>query len=128
MPNIAHFMIPADNVDRAKHFYHNLLGWKIGPTKNPMDPSVMDAMQYQDISTGPAEEGTLNTGGLYRRHMTESILTFVEVGDIDKVLAKVEKLGGKITMPKEEITGVGLAAMIQDPEGNVIGLWKPAIT
>ena len=125
MPNIAHFMIPADNVDRAKHFYQTLLGWKIGPTKNPMDQSVMDAMQYQDISTGPAEEGTLNTGGLYRRHMTESILTFVEVGDIDKVLAKVEKLGGKITMPKEEIMGVGLAAMIQDPEGNVIGLWKP---
>ena len=127
MPNIAHFMIPADNVDRAKHFYQTLLGWKIGPTKNPMDQSVMDAMQYQDISTGPAEEGTLNTGGLYRRHMTESILTFVEVGDIDKVLAKVEKLGGKITMPKEEITGVGLAAMIQDTEGNVIGLWKPAM-
>jgi predicted enzyme related to lactoylglutathione lyase len=58
--------------------------------------------------------------------MTESILTFVEVGDIDKVLAKVEELGGKVTMPKEEIQGVGLAAMIQDPEGNVIGLWKPA--
>ena len=95
--------------------------------QNPMDQSVMEAMQYHDISTGPAEEGTLNTGGLYRRHMTESILTFVEVGDIDKVLVKVEKLGGKITMPKEEITGVGLAAMIQDTEGNVIGLWKPAM-
>ena len=128
MPNIAHFMIPADNVERAKQFYHNLLGWKIGPTKNPMDQSVMEAMQYHDISTGAAKEGTLNTGGLYKRHMTESILTFVEVGDIDKVLVKVERLGGKITMPKEEITGVGLAAMIQDPEGNVIGLWKPAIT
>ena len=127
MPNIAHFMIPADNVERAKQFYHNLLGWKIGPTKNPMDQSVMEAMQYHDISTGAAKEGTLNTGGLYKRHMTESILTFVEVGDIDKVLVKVERLGGKITMPKEEITGVGLAAMIQDTEGNVIGLWKPAM-
>jgi predicted enzyme related to lactoylglutathione lyase len=30
-------------------------------------------------------------------------------------------------MPKEEITGVGLAAMIQDTEGNVIGLWKPVM-
>ena len=126
MPNIAHFMIPADDVQRAKRFYHTLPGWKIGPTKNPMDPSVMDAMQYQDISTGPAQDGTMNTGGLYKRHMTESILTFVEVGDIDKVLADVERLGGKVTMPKEEIKGVGLAAMIQDTEGNVIGLWKPA--
>jgi len=65
MPDIAHFMIPADNVDRAKHFYHNLPGWKIGPTSNPMDPSKMEAMQYHDISTGAAKEGTLSTGGLW---------------------------------------------------------------
>lgn len=30
-------------------------------------------------------------------------------------------------MPEEEIRGVGLAAVIQDSEGNVIGLWKPEI-
>ncbi len=127
MANIAYFMIPADNVDRAKHFYHSLLGWKIEPTKVPMDPSQMASMQHHDIITGKAEEGTLNMGGLYERHMKESILTFVMVEDIDKVLAKVGKLGGKITMPKEEIKGVGLVAMIQDSEGNIIGLWKPAM-
>lgn len=128
MANIAHFMIPANNVDRAKHFYHSLLKWKIEPVKNPMDPVKMAAMQYYDITIGTAREGTMNTGGLYQRHMTESILTFVEVEDIDRVLAKVEKLGGRITMQKEEIGGVGLAAVIQDPEGNVIGLWKPVMT
>jgi len=69
----------------------------------------------------------MNTGGLYKRHRTEPILTFVEVEDIDKVLSKVEKVGGKITMQKEEIRGVGLAAVIQDSEGNGIGLWKPAM-
>jgi predicted enzyme related to lactoylglutathione lyase len=125
MANIGHFMIPADNVERAKHFYHTLLGWKIEPTKNPMDPSQIAEMQYHDISTGAAKAGTMNMGGLYKRHMTEPILNFVLVDDIDKVLAKVEKLGGKVTMPKEEIKGVGLSAVIQDSEGNVIGLWKP---
>jgi len=120
-------MIPADNVDRAKHFYQTLLGWKIEPTKNPMDPSKIAEMQYHDIITGAAKEGTMNLGGLYKRHMTESILTFVEVEDMDKVLSKVEKLGGKITMQKEEINAVGLTAVIQDSEGNVIGLWKPAM-
>jgi len=118
-------MIPADNVDRAKHFYRTLLGWKIEPTRNPMEPSKMAAMQYHDIITGAAKEGMMNTGGLYRRHRTESILTFVEVEDMDRVLSKVEMLGGRITMQKEEIRGVGLTAVIQDPEGNVIGLWKP---
>lgn len=127
MANIAHFMIPADNVDRAKHFYRSLLNWKIEPVKNPMDPVKMAAMQYHDIVTGAAKEGTMNTGGLYGRHMTGSIINFVMVEDIDRVLAKVEKLGGRITKPKEEIKGVGLTAVIQDSEGNVIGLWNPAM-
>jgi uncharacterized protein len=125
MANIAHFMIPADNVDRAKHFYQALLGWKIEPTGNTGDPAMMAQMQYHDIITGTAKEGQLNTGGLYKRHMDENLLTFVEVMDIDGVLANVEKLGGRIMLPKEYIRGVGLTAMIQDSEGNAIGLWKP---
>jgi uncharacterized protein len=123
MANIGHFMIPADNVDRAKHFYRKLLGWKIEPTKNPMDLSIKE-MQYHDIVTGAAQEGTMNSGGLYKRHMNEPILTFVLVDDIDKVLGKVEKMGGRITLPKAHVEGVGLTAMIQDSEGNLIGLWK----
>lgn len=58
--------------------------------------------------------------------MTEPILDFVIVDNIDAILAKVESLGGKITLPKTEITGVGLNAMILDSEGNVIGLLQQA--
>ena len=29
MPNIVHFEIPADDIQRAKTFYANLFGWKI---------------------------------------------------------------------------------------------------
>lgn len=50
---------------------------------------------------------------------------YVEVDDIDAVLAKVESLGGTIVMPKEMIPEVGLVAMIQETEGNGIGIWKP---
>jgi len=127
MANLAYFEIPADNVDRAKHFYRGLLGWKIEPTKMPMDPGKFAAMQYQDVSTGGAEEGTLNMGGMYKRQMTEGIVTYVMVADLDKTLAKVEKLGGKIAVPKMEIKGVGWTAIIQDSEGNTIGLWKKAM-
>jgi uncharacterized protein len=125
MANIAYFDIPADNVDRAKHFYKSLLGWKIEPTKTSPDQAKIAAMQYQDIMTGKAEEGTMNMGGLYKRQMTETIKNYVKVEDIDEVLAKVEKLGGRIMMQKEMIPGVGLVAMIQDTEGNAIGIWKP---
>lgn len=129
MANIAYFEIPADNVDRAKHFYHTLLGWKIEPTKTAMDPEMMKTMEYQDVKTGEPKEGTMNMGGMYKRQMPQqaALLNYVMVDNIDKVLAKVEKLGGKIVMPKMEIKSVGETAVIMDTEGNAVGLWKPGM-
>jgi predicted enzyme related to lactoylglutathione lyase len=122
MPNIVYFQIPADDVDRAKRFYRSLLGWTIEPTTAGLEPEAAAAMQYQDVSTGEAQEGTLNSGGMYKRQMSELIMNHVAVEDIDAVLANVERLGGKIIMPKMEIQSVGLNAIIQDTEGNTIGL------
>ena len=127
MANIAYFEIPADNVDRAKKFYNALLGWKIEPTKTMGDPAKMKAMQYQDVITGEAKEGTLSMGGMYKRQMTEQIMNYVMVDDLDKVIAKLGKLGGKIIVPKMEIKGVGWTVIIQDTEGNALGLWKPGM-
>jgi len=126
MANISHFMIPADDVERARYFYSALFGWKIEPVQDTPGMPGMDAMQYHTISTGAARTGTLDSGGLYRRHMNEPVLDFVEVEEIDEVAAKVEKLGGKITMPETDIPGVGVTVMIQDSEGNLIGIWNPA--
>jgi predicted enzyme related to lactoylglutathione lyase len=124
MPDIGYFEIPADNIDRAKYFYHALIGWKIEPTRILMNPPTAAALQYNSISTGPAQEGTLNMGEMYRQQMTETIKNFVLVNDFDKVPVKAEMLGGRIVMPKTEIHGVGPVAIIQDTEGNGIGLWK----
>jgi hypothetical protein len=126
MPNIAYFEIPADNVDRAKHFYKNLLGWKIEPIKTPtLDLQSMEAIQYNEITLGDPTLGTINMGGMYKRQGNETIKNFVMVDDIDKVVAKVEKLGGKILVPKYLIKGVGLVALLQDTEGNGFGVWTP---
>ena len=74
MANIAYFEIPADNVDRAKHFYRSLLGWKIAPVKAPlMDQEKLAAIEYNEITTGAAKQGTMNMGGMYKRQMGETI-------------------------------------------------------
>jgi uncharacterized protein len=90
-----------------------------------MDLGAMAAMQYHGITMGEPEEGTMNMGGMYKRQMGEGIKSYVKVDDIDKVLAKIERLGGRILMPKEMIKGVGLVAIIRDTEGNGIGIWEP---
>ncbi len=60
------------------------------------------------------------------RWTLESQATFyVEVEDLDKVLAKAEKLGGKTVMPVTDIPGMNLKfAYFTDPEGHVIGISK----
>ena len=128
MANIVYFEIPADDVDRAKRFYNSLLGWKIEPTQVPIPE--MASLQYQDIKTGEANEvtpmgGTLSMGGMYKRQMNEPIVNYVMVDDIDEKIAMVEKLGGKIAVPKRELESVGQFVIIQDTEGNVIALFKP---
>jgi predicted enzyme related to lactoylglutathione lyase len=128
MANIVYFEIPADDVDRAKRFYNSLLGWKIEPTQVSIPD--LTSMQYQDIITGETDEttpmgGTLSTGGMYKRQMNEPIINYVMVDNIDEKIAMVEKLGGKIAVPKREIHSIGQFVIIQDTEGNVIALFKP---
>ena len=125
MPNIAYFEVPADDVGRAKKFYHGLLGWNISAPGMPM-PDIPESMEYNGISTGDPLEGTLNMGGMYKRQMDETgIRTYAMVGDLDRLVPKVTQLGGKILAPKMEIKGVGFVVIIQDTEGNTIGLWQP---
>ena len=121
MASFGFFQVPADDVGRAKKFYQSLLGWKIEPATDLEDTSL----QWQNVITGTPETGMMNEGGLYKRMGPAPIMNFALVEDIDKVLAKVEKLGGKVIMPKNEIKNVGTVAVIQDTEGNILGVWKP---
>ena len=123
MASFGFFQVPADDVGRAKKFYQLLLGWKIEPDTDLEDTSL----QWQNVITGTPKTGMMNEGGLYKRMGPAPIMNFALVEDIDKVLAKVEKLGGKVIMPKNEIKNVGPVTVIQDTEGNILGLWKPLV-
>ncbi len=121
MSNLAYFEVPADDLERVQKFYKELLGWEFTRSENPDIP-----MEYWMIATGPAEDGTINMGGLYRRiGPMAGILTYVKVDDLDAALARVEVLGGKVVSPKMSVKMVGNMAMIADTEGNVIALWEP---
>lgn len=121
MSNLAYFEVPVDDLKRARKFYSELLGWEFMPTDVPDIP-----MEYWNITTGAAEKGTLNMGGMYQRQgPMGGILTYAKVDHIDKTLARAEKLGGKIINPKMTLNSVGIMATILDTEGNVIALWEP---
>ena len=114
-PRICWFEIPADDLDRAKTFYGELFGWKIA--------NMPGASDYMHIDTGGPEEA-LDGGMMLRRSPGQPITSYIFVESISKYAANVEKLGGKVHVPKTEVPQMGYFAICEDTEKNVFGLWE----
>ena len=109
------FEIPADNLSRAKKFYSALFGWKIKAF-----PGMKD---YLHIDTGGAD-ATLDGGLMVRKHPAQPITNYVNVSSVIKAMAKVEKLGGIVCVPKMPVPQMGYFAVCQDTENNTFALWE----
>jgi hypothetical protein len=115
MASIVWFEIPADDVERANKFYGSLFGWKIGRFPGPME--------YWHIDTG-SNDMTRDGGMMKRQHPQQGIINYIDVPSVDQFAAKVQKLGGKVLMPKTAVPQMGYFAVCQDTENNVFGLWE----
>jgi uncharacterized protein len=115
MANIVWFEIGADNVERAKSFYGSLFGWKID--------KMPGAMEYWHLDTGGGDDTP--DGGIMKRQVPQQGITnYIGVPSVDEFAAKVQKLGGKIIMPKMAVPQMGYFAVCMDTENNAFGLWQ----
>ena len=122
MPTIVHFEIPADDVERSRKFYSDLFGWKI--EKWSGSPGI--DMEYWVITTTD-EKGNkaLIGGGMMKRQKPhEQITNFIDVKSVDEYSSKIEKLGGKVVVPKMAVPGMGYFAVGHDTENNSFGIWE----
>lgn len=115
MSNIVWFEIPADNVKRAQKFYGTLFGWKI-----EQFPGMAD---YWHIDTGGGDD-TPDGGLMKRKCPGQGITNYISVASVDESAAQVEKLGGKITLPKTAVPQMGYFVICLDPENNTFALWE----
>jgi predicted enzyme related to lactoylglutathione lyase len=114
-PNVVWFNIPADDVKRAQKFYKSLFGWKITPFRGMGD--------FLHIDTGGHDASP--DGGIGQRQGEDhAIVNYIGVESIDKFLKKVQKLGGKVCMPKTAVPQMGYFAVCQDSEKNGFGFWE----
>ena len=51
--------------------------------------------------------------------------SYVSVDNVDEMASKVEKLGGKVTMPPMDVLDAGRMVGIEDPTGANVMLWQP---
>jgi uncharacterized protein len=123
MPTIVHFEIPSDNVERSKKFYSDLFGWNI--EKVPAE-KLPEGVEYWGITTRDHEGNNAVNGGMMKRAMPEQqgITNYIDVKSVEEFSAKVEKLGGKVKMPKMAVPDMGYLAVCSDTENNTFGLWQ----
>lgn len=117
MYSFVHVEIPTSNLSAAATFYGGLFGWKF------------QKFYGEDYLMIRLADGT-EIGGLTKiDHIPYNgkFVNYVAVPDVDAVLAKLERLGGKLVRAKSELPeGKGVFAVVQSPDGFCIGLWAKA--
>ena len=112
------FEIPAKDISRAKKFYENIFEIK-------MEEMEMPGMKYAMFPFDPTMgkiAGGLAQSPMHTPSSTGSIIYLNANPDLQNVLDRIEKAGGKVTMPKTSIGQNGFMAFFIDTEENIMAL------
>lgn len=113
------FEIPVTDMARAKHFYQVI--FSIHMDEVNMMGMTMASFPYGEGS-GKAS-GALVQGPMHTPSEEGAIIYLNANPSMDAVLEKIEPMGGKIAMPKTQISPeIGYMAFFIDTEGNKVGL------
>src|ERR1051325_9899154 len=114
------FEIPAENLDRAKKFYENVFNVKLNPTPDMMG---MKMASFPTDMGGGKVSGAIAQSQMHKPSQTGSVIYLNANPSIDNVIGRIEKAGGKVVMPKTQISPeIGYMAFFIDTEGNKVGL------
>lgn len=116
---ISWFEIPTTDIDRAARFYEQILGISLAPMDFPNIKMRMFPMEAGEIGGA-----LVHSGGFHIPSGTHGPLIYLNANpDVQLVLDRVEAAGGKILVPKTQISPeYGFMAVLMDTEGNRIAL------
>jgi predicted enzyme related to lactoylglutathione lyase len=123
---ISWFEIGTTDLDRATKFYETIFGISL----IPMDmPNIRMRMFPIDDMMNGIGGALVDSAGFHKPSSTDGPLVYLNGNpDVQNVLAKVEAAGGKILVPKTQISPeYGYMAVIIDTEGNRIGLHSVSV-
>lgn len=111
------FEIPAGDFGRAKRFYETV--FDLGLKEEQMGPMRLGVFPY----AGDSVSGCVIAGQGYKPRQDGSVVYISAGPDLAGPLARVERAGGKVLVPKTLINaGIGYFAHFLDSEGNRVGM------
>lgn len=111
------FEIFVGDLERAVRFYETVLGIELRRASEDGRPMAIFASAVTEGVGGalvhqPGREPTA----------TGALVYLDADGKLDASLARVERAGGSVVVPKTDIGAPGFIALVRDSEGNVVGL------
>ncbi len=103
------------DIEGARAFYGELLGWTITGAETPMGDYFVGAIDGHEVA-GMMEQSAEMQG------IPPMWTTFVYVEDIDATVAGVKDAGGVVHEPPFSIPGDARVAVVADPTGAVFSL------
>jgi predicted enzyme related to lactoylglutathione lyase len=108
------------NTDACGGFYTKLFGWTTEEV--PMPTGTYTIFKSGDTMAG----GMMKMDGPQFEGVPSHWLSYIAVDDVDASAKKAGDLGATIACPPTDIPNIGRFAVLLDPEGNSIALFKGA--
>ncbi len=108
------FELPVVDLARAQKFYETVLDTKL---KTELFNGTPNAIFPTESGVG----GSLIKDARRTPNANGAVVYLNANGKLDACLARVEKAGGKVLLPKTHIGEPGHIAMVLDTEGNHVG-------
>ena len=111
---VAYFEVLGGDPERQRAFYGEMFGWTVAPVEST-------GGGYGRVG---AEEAGI-AGGIGSFPGAPSYVTvYVRTDDLQAAVARANELGGRTVMEPRAVDGQIETALIEDPEGHMIGLIK----
>ena len=107
------------DVEKAKKFYSNTIGWTFDGM--PMPDGTYWIAKMADKPVG----GMFSMNGAEFKDVPEHWVSYIAVDDVDARLKKATAAGAKVMRPPFDVPGVGRIVILHEPGGAVIAWMTP---
>lgn len=105
------------DLEKAQDFYGALFGWTFGPSVKENGYYTMALTQGSEVAAlmpRPKDSPAPSAWNVY-----------FSVESVDRSVARLKELGGKVMMEPMDVMEAGRMAFCQDPTGAAFGFWQP---
>ena len=114
------FDLRTTDVEAAQGFYREVVGWGTQEWTGGGKPYTMWTAAERPMGGITSLPGELAQSGV-----PPHWIGYVQVADVDATARRAAELGGEVRVPGTDIPQIGRFAVITDPQGAAVALFKP---